>query len=905
MLLFVVLVCPTLCWAVREVENLDHGWRFQKEEQRLQQCDSKTFPDDLQGRCMGLAPQGRPEDGGPGSALACREACCADASCNAWQWCGPNSACESPNTCFKGLIDVERNCSRHGHWQGEGDSSRRPEPEPTPGYPCDVPQCRSNFDDSSWPLVNVPHDFVVSGDFDKRADKSHGYLPYGVAWYRRRLCLQDAVAISDGSKHSWLEFEGVMVKSKVWLNGAFLGSHFSGYTPYLLDISPAPLKSGCNNLLAVYVDATAPDGWWYDGGGIYRHVWLTTVPPAHIVPWGLYAPAKVVGGHGENSADAEVSPRVELVNFFTTPKLVRIFCVVKEAGRFVMDQELSTWLAAGETVDVPLKTMHIEGANLWSPRSPALYEMTVQVWTTDPQQGGAAPDDEVTTTFGIRNVSWSPDSGFFINGVPTKILGTANHQDYAVLGVAVPDHLQVHRLRKLQQFGANAWRTAHNPPNEALLAAADRLGILVWDENHRNGQDSEMEVMIKRDRNHPSIVIWSICNERLCDTIDARGDAKRLKNIAHRLDPHMGRVVSANHNPFNGRAMPVDLMGFDYGPEMYDKWHAEAPTVPAISSETSSAYSDRGLVFNNRLEGHVRDYDTEHPSWGQTAEVAWQAILSRPFVAGGFTWTGWDYRGEPTPYSWPDVNSHFGILDTAGFWKHRAHWYLACWTPASDAHVLHLLPHWNWDSNTTSRCVGSCIGHLVDVWAYSNLEEVELIHPNGTSLGRQKATQCSHVEWPSVAYMPGELSARGYVDGKVVKTSVVRTTGSPVALRIGIIDGVGAEGIVANGQDVGLVFVEVVDDKGDVVPTASNLITVSTQSGAVVLGTANGDPSSLEPNDSPQRQAFGGRLMAVVRPLPGASHATVVAEAKHLASATLQLKVLSNLGNLSGVALFV
>ena len=283
-----------------------------------------------------------------------------------------------------------------------------------------------------------------------------------------------------------------------------------------------------------------------------------------------------------------------------------------------------------------------------------------------------------------------------------------------------------------------------------------------------------------------------------------------------------------------------------------------------------------GVVLNNRIEGHVRDYDTEHPSWGQTAEatkdhncihkfnfsvlsfpdclltpdlaklllpwkfgcrsllhaltqlfqVAWQAILKRPFVSGGFTWTGWDYRGEPTPYSWPDVNSHFGILDVAGFWKHRAHWYFSCWTP-SDSAVLHLLPHWNWKASP------SCSTKvLVDVWVYSNLEEVELIHPNGTSLGRQKSSQCSHVEWPSVPYMPGVLSAHGYLGGKVVKTSVVRTTGSPSALRIGIIDGVGADGIVANGQDVGLVFVEVIDDNGDVVPTASNMISVSAQTGA-------------------------------------------------------------------------
>ncbi|CAK9043337.1 Beta-galactosidase BoGH2A (Beta-gal) (Glycosyl hydrolase family protein 2A) (BoGH2A) [Durusdinium trenchii] len=876
------LLFPTLCLAGREVENLDQGWRFVHEEQQLRRCNSQTFPSALRGRCPSLAPQGRPEDGAPGSAAACRDACCDDSSCNAWQWCGDNAGCESPNTCFKGLIDIQRDCSGHGEWEGQGDPSREPEPEPRPGHPCNFQQCLRDFNDSTWTQIDVPHDFVVAGNFTPRADKSHGYLPYGVAWYRRQLCLQEAAEIMEGSRQSWLEFEGVMVKSKVWLNGAFLGSHSSGYTPQILDISPAPLESGCSNVLAVLVDATAPDGWWYDGGGIYRHVWRTTTSPVHVVPWGLYAPAKVVGAQSVDYGDAEVYPIVELVNKFQDQKAIRIACSIRSLdGQLITHQDLRSVLAPGETVEFPLKTMYLKGARLWSPGSPSLYEMIVEIWSTDSGNEGP-PDDQIKTTFGVRNLSWSPDIGFSINGVVTKILGTANHQDFAVLGVAVPDHLQEHRLKKLQQFGANAWRTAHNPPNEALLNAADRLGVLVWDENHRNGQDEEMEVMIKRDRNHPSIVIWSICNERLCDTIDVRGDAERLKALAHRLDPHMGRVVSANYNNFNGNRTPMDLMGFDYGPEMYDKWHAEAPQAPAISSETSSAYSDRGLVWNNRTAGHVRDYDTEHPSWGQTAEVAWQAILSRPFVGGGFTWTGWDYRGEPTPYSWPDVNSHFGILDIAGFWKHRAHWYHACWTAPSDGYVLHLLPHWNWEPGHGS----------VDVWAYSNLEELELIHPNGTSLGRRQAPQCSRAEW-QVPYMKGSLTALGYLGGRKVKTTVVSTTGSPSALRMEIMDGIGAEGVRANGQDVGLISVEVVDDQGAVVPTSSEMIHVSATSG-IVLGTANGDPSSLEPNFSPRRSAFGGRLLAVVRPEPrGLGRTmTVRAESPNLTPAELRLKVL-------------
>ena len=284
------------------------------------------------------------------------------------------------------------------------------------------------------------------------------------------------------------------------------------------------------------------------------------------------------------------------------------------------------------------------------------------------------PLDLVDTIIGIRELQWSADTGFSLNGKPTKILGAANHQDFGGVGVAVPRELQKHRISKLKQLGMNGWRTAHNAPDPALLDAADEIGFLVWDENHHNGQDDEMRTLIMRDRNHPSIVIWSLCNEVLCETKDTVGDAIRLKGIAKQLDPLGGRPVAANNNGLNGNDTVLDLQGFDYATQNYDAWHKRAPHVPAISSETSSAVSDRGEYNSNSTTGHVSGYDTNAPSWGETAQVAWAGILERPFIAGGFTWTGWDYKGEPTPYAWPDINSHFGILDIAGFMKDRAYW---------------------------------------------------------------------------------------------------------------------------------------------------------------------------------------------------------------------------------------
>lgn len=365
----------------------------------------------------------------------------------------------------------------------------------------------------------------------------------------------------------------------------------------------------------------------------------------------------------------------------------------------------------------------------------------------------------------------------------------------------------------------------------------------------------------------------------------------------------MGRVVSANYNDANGNNTPLDVQGFDYSTEHYDDWHQRAPKVPAISSETSSAVSDRGVFQNDPVAGYVRDYDTEAPGWGETAQVAWQGILDRSFIAGGFTWTGWDYRGEPTPDAWPDVNSHFGILDIAGFWKHRAHWYHSCWTPVSSEKILHLLPHWNWEHH---KCEGPCrvlqqqdarkdTQFEVMVWAYSNVEEVELILPNGTSLGRQKSQPCSHTQWLSVPFIPGKLQALGFVSNQQVIATSIETTGYPAALRVSIKDSVGVDGVIVNGEDVALIQVEVIDAQGRVVPTASNLVNISVSNSlsASVLGTANGDPASHVLNTSPSRPAFNGLLMAAVRPDKVGS-VTVLATSPSLQSASVTFQAIAH-----------
>jgi len=428
----------------------------------------------------------------------------------------------------------------------------------------------------------------------------------------------------------------------------------------------------------------------------------------------------------------------------------------------------------------------------------------------------------------------------------------------------------------------------------------------VWDENHRNGQDDELRRLVLRDRNHPSIVIWSICNEKLCDTSDTAGDGKRLHDLFHSLDPHGGRVVSANYNNWLGADTLLDVQGVDYATSTYDKVHANAPEVPVISSETSSAVSDRGEYTNNATAGHVTGYDTQAPGWGQTAEGAWsgigqpngQGILTRPFVSGGFTWTGWDYKGERTPYGWPDINSHFGILDITGFPKDRFFWYKAWFR---DDPALHIFPHWNWGDGASRDHLAPCSGMCsrssdslaVDVWAFSNGASVELF-VNGKSLGVRANPHGAHVEWKQVRYEPGEIRAVAYDSANgTVATDAIETTGPAAGLRASIKDGVGGTGVVAGCNDVALVQVEVVDAKGRVVPTAAHNVTLSWAAGLTYLGGGNGDPASLVPDKSAARPAFHGLLLGVFASQNATGTYQVRASTPGLESAELNVDVKS------------
>jgi beta-galactosidase len=580
--------------------SLDLHWKFALEVAApISPCPAFAFASSLDGqKTTGLVEK---------SAITeerCASECCSDSTCETYQFCNSTDCGSGPPqqpSCWIGRLTGAKTRPSKG-WIGKGrDAPLTPPPPPPPPSEthCSEAWCHVGTDDSAWRSVSVPHDFVVEGKFTPAADVSHGSLPYGVGLYRKRLALPPVLAASlvAGRQLAFFEFEGAQTSSTVYLNGQLLGAHASGYTPFAFPLSARHVararatgfRSGgggsgrslggddaaADLLLAVRVDATRPDSWWYDGGGLYRHVRLAVVPAMHLArPGGVYLPSRVSGAidTATMTADALVSPRVAVASPKNGPfslLLVVHDAAGKEVGRSEVRGEANE---ARSNVTVALPPIALAKAALWSTARPTLYEVTTTL--TDETSGAV---DLSVISIGVRQAEWSAARGFSLNGVPTKILGAANHQDFAGVGVAVPDALQAHRVAKLQQMGCNGWRTAHNAPTPTLLDATDRLGVLVWDENHRNGQDDELRRLVLRDRNHPSIVLWSICNEKLCDSSDTLADAKRLHALFHALDPGGGRVVSANYNGWLGPDTPLDVQGIDYATQTYDEVHESAP----------------------------------------------------------------------------------------------------------------------------------------------------------------------------------------------------------------------------------------------------------------------------------------------------------------------------------------
>jgi beta-galactosidase len=688
------------------------------------------------------------------------------------------------------------------------------------------------FDDRAWRVLDVPHDWAAELPFDSRGTKSHGYRAIGyrfpehsVGWYRKSF----QVPQSDFGRRIVVEFDGVHRDARVWINGFYLGEHHSGYTGFHYDLTDY-LNYGGDNVLAVRADATLEEGWYYEGAGIYRHVWLVKTAPLHVARHGTFVTTELM----DDKAVVTVSTRI--LNESRAPAAVEILQSVLDSGSRVKAEAKpeTRVLEAGSEVELQQR-FDLPRPELWSLESPYLYSLHTTI------QSGGRVIDRYETRFGVRSVHFDPDRGFFLNGKHVPIRGTNNHQDHAGVGVAVPDALQAWRLQRLKDMGSNAYRAAHNPPTPELLDAADGLGMLVLAENRLMGsspeQLQELESMILRDRNHPSVIAWSIGNEEWAieNTVTGARIAATLQAHAQRLDPTR-RVTAAMSGGWDKSISSIiDLMGFNYSFHGdADAHHAAFPQQPSWFTEESTTRSTRGVYVENPLRAHMPP--TDRKPEGTDIEQGLQYCAARPYLAGIFFWTGFDHHGEPNPYGWPQVSSQSGVIDLCGFPKDPFYYLKSWWT---EHPVLHIASHWNWSEEMAGR--------PVDVRVYSNADEVELFL-NGGSLGRKPVPRLSHARW-DVPYVPGVLRAKAYQGGREYAVAAVETAGQPARLGLS-----GDRAVIrGDGRDVGVITVRVEDNKGRVVPLAENDITFRLEGGGRIIGVGNGDPSSHEPAQFPER----------------------------------------------------
>lgn len=709
-----------------------------------------------------------------------------------------------------------------------------------------------DYDDSKWTTVQLPHDWAVGLPFQYAKNnelEAHGYKAIGglfpennIGWYRKTFEVNRA----DSGNRYIVRLDGVYRDSKVWINGYYVGGNFSGYTGASYDITDF-LRFSQKNVLTVRADATQNEGWFYEGAGIYRHAWLDIMNNVHIAnEGGVFVRTAVKGGN------ATVTVTTAVVNKHVHPANASVYTVITNRNGEVLAQskEQPLSLAVNEEKAVT-QELKITKPELWSTENPYLYRAIAVI-----KADGRIIDSE-KVRFGVRTITIDKDKGLFVNGVPVKVKGVCCHQDHAGVGSALPDYLQYYRVSLLKEMGANAYRTSHNPPTPELLDACDSLGMLVMDEprlmNSGIEYENQFKQMILRDRNHPSIFIWSIGNEEFTTQYTNIGTriAQRQVLLQEQLDPSRTSTYAANQgNVFEGVNPVIPVRGFNYNLYGVDGYHKDHPNQPVIGTEVASTVTTRSIYVKDTVKGYVPDYDSTYPSWASTAEQWWKLASDREWFMGGFVWTGFDYRGEPTPFTWPNINSHFGIMDMCGYPKNVYYYYQSWW---SGKDVLHIAPHWNWQGKE---------GQPVLVWVNTNADNVELFL-NGKSLGKKDMPRNGHLRW-TVNYAPGTLEAVAYKGSKKL-TAQVSTTGA--ASRIVLAPS--KTTLTQDGDDAVVVNVTVTDEQGREVPDALNNIHFSLEGDATIIGVGNGDPSSHEPDKCDpgawQRNLFGGKAQVIIR----------------------------------------
>ncbi|MCF7802949.1 MAG: DUF4982 domain-containing protein [Candidatus Marinimicrobia bacterium] len=778
-------------------------------------------------------------------------------------------------------------------------AKRYERPEGNPGG--DFPFVQLNFDDNAWEQVDLPHDWAIDGPFlegwDTEVSGGMGRLPSpGVAWYRKKL----EIPASDANKLFFLDVDGAMSYAMVWLNGRLVGGWPFGYASWRLDLTPY-MKPGRVNQLAIRLDNPNHSSRWYPGGGMYRNVWLVKTNPVHIGHWGTFVTTPDVT---ENSATISVKVTIdnESSRSAKVVALTDIFAIDKN------NENSRKQVASVNPMEAKISangngqingSVTIEDPNLWGPPPSQTPRMYVAV-TTLKQKDKIV--DRYETKFGIRSLKFDPNKGLFVNGEHIYIKGVNKHHDLGALGAAFNKRAAERQLEKFREMGVNAIRTAHNPPAPEFLELTDRMGFLVIDETFDvwkrkktpldfhlifpDWHEQDLRALVRRDRNHPSVIMWSTGNEVGEQYTDREGAklADSLNNIVKGEDPTRPTTTSMNFaKPPMGFPDPVEIISLNYQGEgirnapaydhlegintepLYPSFHQTYPEKVIISSENAAALSSRGTYIFPVYDGisapvsdstggdpenqYVSAYELYTAEFGSSADKVFRSLEQHPYVAGGFVWAGWDYLGEPTPY-YGARSSYFGIIDLAGFKKDRFYLYQSRWRP--DHKMAHILPHWNWPDR---------IGEVTPVHVFTSGDEAELFL-NDRSLGRESKDEYQYrLRWDDVKYQPGELRVVAYKDGKQWAEDVVITTGEPSHLVAAADRSV----IKADGRDLSFIEVTVADSNGLTVPTADNKITFSIEGPGEIVATDNGDPTNMTPFPSHERHAFNGRVLAIVR----------------------------------------
>ena len=731
-----------------------------------------------------------------------------------------------------------------------------------------------DLNDAQWRQLDLPHDWSIEGEFSENAPSGTGggALPGGLGWYRKTF----TVPLTSKGKEIFIDFDGVYRNSEVWINGEYLGKRPYGYISFAYEITPHLIYGGGRNVIAVKVDnSQQPNSRWYSGSGIYRNVWLTTLDPVHVEQWGTYVTTPQV-----NSQSATVVIKTKVSNGSKSAAPVNLITIIQDANGREVARAVAKEVAGKEAHAEVSQTLKVSSPTLWFDDRPYMYKVVSQL------QQGAKIVDRYETPLGIRSFDFDVNKGFILNGRPVKIRGVCNHHDLGSLGAAVNTRAIERQLEMLKEMGVNGIRTSHNPPAPELLELTDKMGFIVMDEafdvwkiqktkfdyhlDFDEWHKRDLEDMVLRDRNHPSIFIWSIGNEvveQWNKNPEGGTISRELGAIVRNLDPTRPITSACNSVNRDNKVLTdgdLDLVGTNYDHKNIPELQKMFPGRKIIGTETTSALGTRGtynlpsdqiLRWPRKWDEVLKEgnpdftcsaYDNSSAPWGSTHEETWKIVKKYDFFSGMYIWTGWDYIGEPTPYPWPAISSYFGIIDLAGFPKDAYYMYQSEWTSKP---VLHLFPHWNWKP-----------GQEVDVVTYFNADEVELFL-NGRSLGTKRKQGDDVLTFWRIPFQPGVIKAVSRKNGQVVLTKEVRTAEEPAKIVL-VPD---RQAIKADGSDLSFVTVKVVDRNGTVVPAADNLIKFEVIGGATIAGVDNGYQASHEGFKGNKRKAFHGMALAIVQ----------------------------------------